>query len=91
MIRSARLSEDEDLKFREILEESGLSVSELIKAGVFNTQIISRKDEKRYREIYKKIHELNKAVMEFEAEHPTINTEKIERAMVELCHSLSNM
>ena len=88
MIRSARLSEDEDLKFREILEESGLSVSELIKAGVFNAQIISSKDEKRYREIYKKIHELNKTVIEFKAEHPTINTEKIERAMVEICHIL---
>ena len=88
IVRSARLSEKEDQKFKEILEESGLSVSDLIKTGVFNTNIISKKDEKKNIEIYKKIHELNKAVMEFKVEYPKINTEKIERAMVDLCHTL---
>lgn len=88
IVRSVRLSEKEDQKFREILKKSGLSVSELIKAVVFNSNIISKKDEKKSIEIYKKVNELNKAVMEFKTEHHKITTEIIERIMVELCHTL---
>ena len=88
MVISIRLTKEEEKKYKELLNKSGLSKSDFLRQSIFNTNIISRKDSNRYKQVYESMLRLNSYISELKDSHKNLDINNIEMEMNRICHIL---
>ena len=88
MVISIRLTKEEEKKYTELLNKSGLSKSDFLRQSIFNTNIISSKDSNRYKQVYESMLRLNSYISELKDSHKDLDINNIEMEMNRICHIL---
>lgn len=88
MVISIRLTKEEEKKYTELLNKSGLSKSDFLRQSIFNTSIISSKDSNRYKQVYESMLRLNSYISELKGSHKDLDINNIEMEMNRICHIL---
>ena len=88
MVISIRLTKEEEKKYTELLNKSGLSKSDFLRQSIFNTSIISSKDSNRYKQVYESMLRLNSYISELKGSHKDLGINNIEMEMNRICHIL---
>ena len=88
MVISIRLTKEEEKKYTELLNKSGLSKSDFLRQSIFNTSVISSKDSNRYKQVYESMLRLNSYISELKDSHKDLDINNIEMEMNRICHIL---
>lgn len=90
-IITIRLNENEYRKMEEMIKESGMNQSDLIKTVLFkNTTIVSENARLDKRNIYIHLQKINDEVNAIEKRYPNLKTDELRKGVYEIWKLLSN-
>ena len=87
---SFKIEGDDEGKFLRKLQESGMNKSEFIRSCIFESNVVSRTNQNRDKELYQGIYKIKEAIDITKAKYRETNMEDVERKLNELCHILLN-
>lgn len=90
-IITIRLNENEYRKMEQMIKESGMNQSDLIKTVLFkNTTIVSENARLDKRNIYIHLQKINDEVNAIEKRYPNLKTDELRKGVYEIWKLLSN-
>ena len=90
-IITIRLNENEYRKMEQMIKESGMNQSDLIKTVLFkNTTIVSENARLDKRNIYIHLQKINDEVNAIEKRYPNLKTDELRKGVYEIWNLLSN-
>ena len=90
-IITIRLNENEYRKMEQMIKESGMNQSDLIKTVLFkNTTIVSENARLDKRNIYIHLQKINDDVNAIEKRYPNLKTDELRKGVYEIWNLLSN-